>query len=912
MYEQMIKFLGVAVKMGNYKTNRLKTLLFSILVIISMFSFSAGCSTETANVPGESGEENLAVISAIKDYASPIDVEQFIVANENKPVLISASRNDRLIPGRGLPQQWLDNSYHKSLLADEVARKGDFLVLQAVLVNNANPTEIKGWTINSEVNALDLILKNNTTCLSLEGIDYLGNPFSKAVNIDAYAVKSFWFGIQLDDSFDSSFAFNLSLSAADGIIASTSFLIDIDAGESIGDDDSKNLTRLKWLNSTIGERDEVTAPYIPVEFKGDRVDILGRAIQIGKNGLPSQIFSYFNSSNTEILENGTGILARPFTLTSTGEKVDDFNVDWSKKDQQNTVVKWSGSKGSWSFAAEAEFDGFTQWKTIYNAKTSVKMDSTVLSFSLKPEFSKYAMGMGLQGGNAPDYYEWKWDTTKHQDALWLGGVNGGVMIRLKGNNFERPLVNAYYDYKNLNLPESWGNEGKGSVIIKRQEDGSYLFTASCGSHSLNAGESLGFNFDLFLTPFKPLDTNQQWEDRYFHLTPGSKADMPDLKMAADDGANVINIHHNREYNPFINYPYNDYTTAELSHFVSDAHDQDMRVKMYYTTREITNNLSEFFMLYSLDGEIIYPREEGLDWPVTNSSGPHPWLTSNLGSNFVPAWRETLRGRFAGLLDLAVITTPDSRWNNFYLEGLDYLIDKTSIDGLYIDDTALDRKSMRRARRILDDKRPEARIDMHSWNHYNGLAGYASCSIVFMELYPYYDRLWHGEAFDYQNTTEDYWLVEMSGIPFGLMSEMLQNGGNQWRGLVFGETNRRGWHMPAGQPMNIWKLFDDFDIYDSTFMGWWDDSNPVKLSDGKIKCSVYQKEGKVMLALASWSKGKSNVSIDVDWEKLGMDPSKVVVRQPVVKGFQKGKKSVALNGIKIAPKKGVVLIIDEIQ
>ena len=34
-----------------------------------------------------------------------------------------------------------------------------------------------------------------------------------------------------------------------------------------------------------------------------------------------------------------------------------------------------------------------------------------------------------------------------------------------------------------------------------------------------------------------------------------------------------------------------------------------------------------------------------------------------------------------------------------------------------------------------------------------------------------------------------WLLELAGIPFGLFGEMLQNGGNQWRGMLYGITCR---------------------------------------------------------------------------------------------------------------------------
>ena len=188
-----------------------------------------------------------------------------------------------------------------------------------------------------------------------------------------------------------------------------------------------------------------------------------------------------------------------------------------------------------------------------------------------------------------------------------------------------------------------------------------------------------------------------------------------------------------------------------------------------------------------------------------------WLIENLGTDFVPAWVDHLR-RPGAEWDLSVITRPDSRWNNFYLQGLKWMVAQADLDGVYVDDTALDARSLRRARRILDTK-PGRLIDLHTWNHFNGWAGYANNLTIYMELLPYLDRLWIGEGFPCNGVAWDYWLVEMSGLPFGLMGEMLDRV-NPWRGLVFGETGRQGW---AGDPRPIWKTWDEFGIQGTEFM-----------------------------------------------------------------------------------------------
>ncbi len=77
----------------------------------------------------------------------------------------------------------------------------------------------------------------------------------------------------------------------------------------------------------------------------------------------------------------------------------------------------------------------------------------------------------------------------------------------------------------------------------------------------------------------------------------------------------------------------------------------------------------------------------------------------------------------------------------------------------------------------------------------------------MDLLPYFDLVWIGEGRDYDRMP-DHWLIEVSGIPFGLPGQMLQGGGNPWRGMVYGITSRAGW---SGDPTEIWKFWDQYHI-----------------------------------------------------------------------------------------------------
>ncbi|MEO5712404.1 MAG: glycoside hydrolase domain-containing protein, partial [Luteolibacter sp.] len=694
-----------------------------------------------------------------------------------------------------------------------------------------------------------------------------------------------------------------------------------------GTGEAWRLARLKWLDSKIGESDtEVTRPFTPIRVGAATrtLGILGRNITLGESGVPAQFTSFFSESNTRILDKGRDAFASAPSLEvvigGKSVKLKPSNFKFTK--QTPVGVEWEAVNSTPDLSllvkGRLEFDGNLRLAMTLTSESKtnaawiegVPVDDVRFIVPFAKGVTKYAMGLGLQGGLAPEKLDWKWDTRKNQDALWLGDANIGTMLRFKGGNYRRPLINAYYAFQPLNLPESWGG---GGIRIANDADHAAMLTAYSGPKkvtTLGKGEGgLHFDIDFYLTPFKPLDVKQHFTDRYYHAKQG--ASNEDTAKLHADGANILEVHHNRPCNPYINYPFNDDSFGSLKDFIGKAHADDMRVGVYYTNRELTQNLPEFFALKSLDGEVILKRKEGVAWPVTNSGGPHPWLKQHVGEDIVPAWRENLKfPQYKSSLDLAVITTPDSRWNNFYLEGLDYLVKKAGIDGLYIDDTALDRKSMQRARRILDaDGNTGRRVNMHSWNHFNGLAAWANSSIAFMELYPYYNGLWHGESFN-ADASPEFMLVEISGIPYGLMSEMLDHP-NPWHGMVFGMRTRWPW---SGDPREQWKFEESFGIADSEFIGWWDANNPIKVDKtdpadpARVIASVYKKQGKTLVALGNWGKA-TKIKLTADWKALGLDAGKVKLHAPEIKGFQPEQTFAPGDEISVEASRGWMLIVE---
>jgi len=315
----------------------------------------------------------------------------------------------------------------------------------------------------------------------------------------------------------------------------------------------------------------------------------------------------------------------------------------------------------------------------------------------------------------------------------------------------------------------------------------------------------------------------------------------------------------------------------------------MKVKIYYTVRELTNRAPEIFALRSLGEEIFFHGPGG---------GPS-WLQEHLGSNYIAGWL------VPHLKDAAVVNSGVSRWHNFYLEGLDWLVRNVGIDGLYIDDVAFDRTVMKRLRKILDRGREGALIDLHSANQYNERDGFAVSANLYLEHFPYLDRLWFGEYFDY-DSPPDLWLIELSGIPFGLMGEMLQDGGNPWRGMLYGMTARMPW---AGDPSPLWRFWDEVGIEDTQMIGYWAPSNPISTSHEKVLATTYLGNGKALVSIASWADGPLNVSLGFDWEGLGIGSRSATLTAHAIENFQEARVFAPDEEVPIEPGRGWLLVLE---
>ncbi|NSW79118.1 MAG: hypothetical protein HPY54_08805 [Chthonomonadetes bacterium] len=341
------------------------------------------------------------------------------------------------------------------------------------------------------------------------------------------------------------------------------------------------------------------------------------------------------------------------------------------------------------------------------------------------------------------------------------------------------------------------------------------------------------------------------------------------------------------------------------------------VNIYYTVRELTNHAPELWALRSLGDEVlvtggvdIYTAPDEVlraGWEADQPGG-HPWLKEHLVSGYAPAWLNYLHD---GKVDAAIATQGLSRWHNFYLEGLRFTLERTGIDGLYLDGIGYDREIMKRVRRVMKRYNLNSRIDFHSGDNWSppwlSEPPLSSPANEYMEHFPYLDTLWFGELYDY-NMPPDYWLVEISGIPFGLMGDMLQDGGNPYRGMIYGMTGRDRSPATAG----IWQMWDDFGIAQAEMLGYWREHCPVRTDHPDVLATVYRREGRSLIALASWAKQDVQVRLQVDWNALGIRPERCRITAPAIPHVQPFARFSSNEPIPVPTGKGWLLILENVS
>ncbi len=815
---------------------------------------------------------------------------EIIALKSEKDSLLKIHKNDFLVFPEDrkfsirmldeIPQRWIETGPSDEFTGE--AQRNEYYTFQlGVFAAQKNLDDLK-VEFTSLKNGDVEIPVSNLTCFNTGGIGPYGEPFVKRVDVEKGNVQPLWIGVDTPENIAGGKYLGTVKVIAENTEPQTiniSLKINNEVLADRGDGEAWRHSRLRWLNSTLGIDDEPTKLYSPIKFLGENTyQFTDKKMSLSHNGFPGSIDV-----------KGIEILSHPISFVVETQKVmEQFsgpqNVQLLKNEPGVMQGAWESVSDNIKISGVGtiEADGYINYKLKVKALNPVNVNDIRMEIPIKSEVAKYMMGMDLPGTVVPKKHNAKW--TGPHDSFWIGNAHAGLWCELRGSNYHGPLLNLYHP----EYPGSWFNEDKGGFKIESTNNEVRAITYS-GSRDLEKGEEIEFEWSMLITPVKDIDYKSQFTDRYYH---NGGSPMPSDKDL-ESGVKIVNLHHANNYNPHINYPF--VAVDSMKWFVDKMHEKNQKVKIYYTIRELTNYTSEIWALRSLGDEIL----------GNGRGGGYPWLREHLVLGYRPQWYQWYPDKSA---DASVVNAPgDSRWYNYYIEGLKWMVENIDIDGLYLDDVSYDRRTVKRIRKVLDNTKPGCLLDLHSNTGFS-----KGPATQYTEFFPYMDKLWFGESFHYDEMPPENWLVEVSGIPFGLMGDMLHRGGNRWLGMLFGMTVRHPW-MTDGvicDPRPVWLIWDEFQIQDAEMIGFWEENPPITTSHADVKATVYKKQGRSLISIGNFSDLPKTISLKIDFEELGLNAEQVKLIAPAIQDFQPEKEWKTGDKITIEPRKGWLIYIDE--
>lgn len=767
--------------------------------------------------------------------------------------------------------------------------KNEIFVLQVAVLSEADDV-IESISTDSR-----LIV----SCINTDIVDKYGRKSSNTVKLKANTIQPLFFTVQKTDEcaeFENAvITMNTEKESREFTVCFE--LADIPAVNN-GYNDLWRLSRLNWLNSSLAIDETLVKPFVSPDLSDNCLAVLGREISLGDNGLPQQVCSKFDEAVQLCSDVQKKLFAKPAEFV-----IGDYSLNGGQTEStaynnriENRTVCTDDNMDT-EILSVLRYDGQME----YSVKITPKKDFTVsdasLNFYINKDCTRLMHGLGHRA-SAAENLSFKWDNDKQQDSVFIGAVNCGMRVKFKAENYRRPLINIFYKNLPLNVPvTTWDNNGRGGIGV-RVNDCCTNICAYTGEFEFKKGEIRTFNFELHFTPFKQIDYKKTFGVRYSHGN-DLRDEYKEIDRAAKNGLNYVTFHQGNMIMPFINYPF--YEVDRLKKAVSYAREKGIGIKLYYTEREHSNHMAETFVYKALGDEIIL-RKQGVShsWQKEKPQ----WLVDNFGADIIPGWFVKYKhGKYKNDHDISFIVRPDTRLDNYYIEGLNWLVENVGIKGIYIDDTSLDRTTLERAKKILD--KTDGLIDMHMWNHEEPRAGDASCLNLYAELLPFLDSIWLGEGFFYKKYSPEYMLCEVSGIPYGVTGQMLEGGGDFYAGILYGMNNRFGWgYTNAVQMYRVW---DDFGISDSRMLGYWHSENPVKTDNENVLATVYLKENKALICLYNFSDKREGFSIKIDNKLMGFYPAS----SKEVKFNRSRQKAFDMNKtVTLGKRKGIIIKVEK--
>ena len=702
----------------------------------------------------------------------------------------------------GIPLRWILAASQSDITTPTFSasvERDEFFVFQiGVLSTGAAPVTVLRYDVLRKHPPASVLLN----CFSLEGVDFHGRSFNQNMTVPARSVGSLWFGVNVSDSLSPGAVehFGLQLFFADNSSTVVDVRLTVAEGPPLlvhGDHNATRLSRLRWLDSTRWQDTTVSQSYQPVMVTqqpvtgGAVITLLNRRVEVLSSGLLGSVQS-----------NGAELLAAPmgFSLTATSGKVIQVRSSRLELHQHGEgVVSWSSEWSTSTAELSVQCSGVLYYDGFIDYSIAVTNDAAVMQLlgnsrfevAFKADAIRWLMGFDVMPSgrwNASRPIDWSWSAYADgaeqwlrnlRSSAWLGKPHAGMRVKFKGLEPEwnspsglpllppSPWAGCHGKPPATGDPAAYKANCTGRVSVMEQ-GGVVTLSSSSGPITLAATSSTVFPMDILVTPMRPVNLTRHMETRYAHLfgnvqTKAPAAGNPSgtlgglVDLIASLNATYAILHQGTSLNTYINEPILEERLPALETFVRLCHAAGIKVKLYFTTRELTNRAPELFAIKSL------PNHEVI---TTGPGGGGAWLQEHLGHDYLVGWSSVNyvsqeNGSFFGLdpnlkgvrADEAVQDSGSGRWSNWYVEGVHYSVSEwPGSDGLYCDGIAFDRGTLERVRKSMEAaKGDDVRIDLHASNGGGcDSGGWGSPALQYAQHLSWVDSLWFGEGFDCKN------------------------------------------------------------------------------------------------------------------------------------------------------------------
>ncbi len=772
------------------------------------------------------------------------------------------------------------------------ASRYEYYVVQLLVLTSYDCTDAK-ITVSNLIAEGGKEIEKAVTCFNAKGKDAYGKKFTQKVSIRQNEITPVFIGLNCQKAELGNY--HVLVNILDEQVK-LNFTLTDDLVFNNGYDSGTSLSRLNWLNSTLYRDKKLIKGYEAIGVEKNSLSFTGKKVTFTSDGLIDNVESYFSESNALTLEQTNKLFSRPIELQIEGQKVKYNKIKLTTRVNRAYVAGDGRSeKLKVEISAQAGYEGMLS----YDVKLTAEKDAILPSVKLNMYFSaaKYLVGLGKEGGRLDENVEYRYNSARPQGNIFIGDINCGAVVRFKNSETVKTPIYNLYDCTPYEIPkDTWDNYGQGGITLTRTEEGATL-TAYTGKIIIKAGESKHLYFDIALTPFKPLNLKEMFGNRLgqdgVELTYAAM-----LMRAKQDKIKYLCLKNAGVLNPYINYPFD--KVEELKTLALESHRMGLGLGITYGLRDMSTRARETFVFKALGDEIIYRAK--------TSTQTEKVLTDYLGEGVVEADKKTfLQGEIGMGKDISYYTTPHSRMDNFFVEGVNYLINYADLDAISMINPTLTRDTVERVAKCVASKRTGTGvIELGVSNRFNAKNGYTNSLPVYVDVLPFINKLYVGDGYDFSRDA-DYILTEVSGILYGMSADSHTDAGIT-RSLIYGMMPKYGEDETISRALgDINKLFNDFDIENAELKGFWDSTNPVKVDNTKVYCTSYINGGNMIAIFYNANDKTTSFEVGVE-NKFGYTTLGKKVRAPEIEGLQTAKKVNFGKPLKLKAHQGMIVYV----